>query len=303
MLEIIDEYTWIKDIQIITQDRHHIPGLKNFTHQHSFQSFQPSPLHYHTNILELHCMIKGERTTVLEHNDEISSHIIRGNEVFLVFPFELHGNGNQPQAPCEFFAMQIDLSDPDNMLCLNKEYSNILCKNLLSVKNRHMQLSGTEIRLLRTAFNLFSSNKPSDVQNGVLFLSCFLSSLCYLSRAECNVTSESGISPKIQQTLDYIRENIASPITLEKLADVSGYSLSHFKALFKSEVGITPNEYILHQKLQSAKFFLETSDIPITELSFNLGFSSSNYFSSVFRRMLGCTPSEYRKKNSTFQMK
>ncbi|MCD7818331.1 MAG: AraC family transcriptional regulator [Lachnospiraceae bacterium] len=303
MIEIVDEYTWIKDTQIITQDRHRIPGLKNFTHQHTNAGIPPKELHYHTNILELHCMIKGRRVTVLEQDGQSVTHVIHGNEAFIVFPFEVHSNGEQPQPPSEFYAMQIDVTDRDHLLCLDKEYSNALCDSLLALKHRHIQISNTEIRLLRTAFNLFSGGNPDEIRNGVLYLSCFLSTLCYLSQSEKRNIHVSTISPKIQTVLDYVKDNITRAITLEELAEVSGYSLSHFKTLFKEEVGTTPNDYILQQKLQLAKHLLVTTDITITELSYSIGFSSSNYFSSVFRKLTGCTPTEYRAENGDYHRK
>jgi len=77
---------------------------------------------------------------------------------------------------------------------------------------------------------------------------------------------------------------------------VSGYSISRFKTKFKREVGFAPAEYISIQKVEASKNLLESSEVSITELAYGLGFSSSNYFASVFKKIMGCTPREYRKQ-------
>ena len=298
MPEIFDDYCWQKHKQVITREKHHIPGLANFAHWRMNSSIPPSPTHYHSDIWEIHCMIKGKRISFLEQMNGRVSYTITGNEAFITFPYELHGNGNLPQMPCEFYAFQIDMKERNNLLCLNKEYSNALCDYLLSIKHRHLQMSTTEIQLIRMAFNLFSSENIQDVRNGVLFLSCFLSNLCYMLPVEKGAIHP--FNPNIQQSIDYIRENISRSLSLQELAEASGYSLSRFKTNFKEEVGITPNEYILLQKMEQAKHMLETSDIQITKLAYELGFSSSNYFSSVFKKLLNCNPMEYRKNFNSY---
>ena len=104
------------------------------------------------------------------------------------------------------------------------------------------------------------------------------------------------IDPRIQQALNYIETNISKPLTVEELARSSHYSVSRFKARFKEEIGYPPSEYVTVQKIEHAKHLLETSNETITDLAYSLGFSSSNYFSAVFNKIMGCTPREYRRQ-------
>lgn len=238
-------------------------------------------------------MLKGERIVYLAGNEGLSRHIIYGNEAFLTFPYEIHQNGDSSQSPCEYYGFQINLKERDTLLGLNKEYSNYLSDLLLTMKSRHLYLSSTEISLIRQVFNLFSSKDEHDIRTAVLSLSSFLFNLQYMKPVEHEL--QKVLDENIQKAILYISENLSVSISLDKLAEISGYSLSRFKAKFKEEIGIPPSEYITLQKIKYAKKLLETTDMSITELAYELGFSSSNYFSSVFKKILNTTPQQYKK--------
>ncbi len=303
MYEIFDQFSWTKQNKTITKDQHHVPALGNFTYWNYTASPAPSPLHYHSHILEIHCMVKGKRYLQIEKEGTMHNYIYTGNEAFLTFPFEIHGNGSHPQSPCEFYAFQIMTHNPDKMLGLNKEYSNALCQDLLMLQHRHLQLGHSHLQYLRTAFTFFSDMTPSSIQAGVQFLNCFLYSLKYL--LPISDSKIKSIDERIHKSILFLNQNIEIPIQLCDLADVSGYSLSRFKVKFKNEVGITPAEYITLQKLEYAKKELSETNISITDLAYSLGFSSSNYFSSVFKKIMNCTPKDYRShfQSTAFQDK
>jgi len=294
MQEIFNTYCWEKDKQVFTYDEHHISGLKNFVHYNITSSIEADPFHYHSDIIEIHCMIKGERVVYLDEDNVSTRHTIYGNEAFITFPYEIHQNGDSSQSPCEFFAFQINLRDRDNLLCLDKEYSNHLCDQLLSMKYRHLSLSSSEITLLRRAFNLFSSKEPHDIKTAVLNLVNFLFNLQYMRPVQHE--SKNAQDENINRVILYISQHLSDPISLDELAEISNYSLSRFKTKFKKYIGIPPAEYITLQKIKYAKKLLETTNLSVTELSYELGFSSSNYFSTVFKKILNITPQQYRKK-------
>ena len=165
------------------------------------------------------------------------------------------------------------------------------------MQNRHLSLSSTELSLLRRAFNLFSSKDEHDIKTAVVTLVNFLFNLQYM--APVNHGARETQDENIQKVMMYINQNLKEIISLEELAKISSYSISHFKTRFKDEVGIPPAEYITLQKIKYAKKMLETTNLSVTELSYELGFSSSNYFSTVFKKFLNITPQQY-KKNFNF---
>lgn len=294
MYEIFDDYCWTKEKKVITKDKHKVPGLGNFAYWNLNSSSIPSPMHYHSDIIEVHCMMKGTRYTQIEKDGKITKYTSNGNQAFLTFPFELHSNGNQPLSPCEFFAFQIITEDPHHLFGLSREYSSELYTQLLKLEQRHLALGSTHLNNLRSAFTFFSEMTPSSTMIGVQFLTCFLFNLRFLSPVADNQIMQ--LDERIKKSIFYLNDNIQESLQLIDLADASGYSLSRFKVKFKEEVGITPAEYVTLQKLEYAKKKLVETDISITDLAYLLGFSSSNYFSSVFKKIMTCTPKHYRNR-------
>lgn len=289
MYELIDEYCWEKHKKVITFDYHKISGLKNFAYWHLSRAIIPTPMHYHSNIIEMHCLVKGKRICHVEDK----SYNITGNEIFITFPTEMHSTGFVPQNPSEFYAFQVDLKDKDNLLGLNKEFSNALFDLLTSLKHRHLKLEASHIALLKKAFNLFSKGDKQSTYCGVQYLCCFLFNVPNLESISQDELSRRDIH--IQKSIDYIEENYDSTIQLKDLAATACLSLSRFKSKFKEEVGITPNEYITLRKIEYAKHELANGTMSITDIAFKAGFSSSNYFCSVFKKLSNCSPSEYRE--------
>jgi len=293
-MEQLDKSCWTKEIQRITRQEHGIPELGNLEHRITLSASVPAPIHYHSDLVEICCLIKGTRTSFVFEHDMLQPYSVSGNEAIVLYPFELHSNGMDPQKPCEYYGFQLCVKDPDHILCLDPAYSRMLYRQLFALKNRRVCLSSAEMQLLRSAFQLllFSERTEAQVATGIQFLSCFLFHLCFaLPNAE---KTPDRVDARIQAALDYIRDNLTEALSVETLAQAAGLSVSRFKTVFKEEIGYPPSEYITAQKIEAAKHMLESTDIGITELAYQLGFSSGNYFATVFRKIMGCTPREYR---------
>ena len=96
--------------------------------------------------------------------------------------------------------------------------------------------------------------------------------------------------------LEYIRENIESPIKIADLTEILYVSREHLIRLFKTTTGKTPLEYITDAKIQKAMTMLEENRYSVSEISEKLGFANPSYFSKIFKQKLKMSPSEYRKK-------
>ncbi|GAA6621452.1 helix-turn-helix domain-containing protein [Scytonema sp. NUACC26] len=105
-----------------------------------------------------------------------------------------------------------------------------------------------------------------------------------------------GLSPRqLQRAIDYINDHLDQTISLTDLANAVEVSSSHFARAFKQSTGIPPHKYLTQQRIMRAKNLLSNTNLPLTEISLELGFSSQGHFTTVFRQLTGVTPKSYRQ--------
>lgn len=108
----------------------------------------------------------------------------------------------------------------------------------------------------------------------------------YSSRKEINIA------------IDFLWENYFTEFSLHTLCNVVNLSPYYFVRLFKEHTGITPYEYYIDIKISKSLIYLKEKRYSITDISFILGFSSHSHFSSVFKKKVGVTPTEFIKSIS-----
>lgn len=104
--------------------------------------------------------------------------------------------------------------------------------------------------------------------------------------------SDSALVEKIQK---YIVLHIHQEITREEIAQAVYLSPDYVARIFKRETGLTLNAYIVEKRIGLAKQLLSSTEIPVGDISSNLGYSSFSHFTKLFKNSEGVTPSEYRK--------
>lgn len=105
--------------------------------------------------------------------------------------------------------------------------------------------------------------------------------------------NEQGGSPHLK-ALEYIKANIASPLTLEDVAHHCCCSASNLSHSFKKNMGMNIKSYINNLRVKQAITWLQRSNASVTEIALSLGFSDASYFSKVFTEITGHSPTEYR---------
>ncbi len=101
----------------------------------------------------------------------------------------------------------------------------------------------------------------------------------------------------VKQTQEYLHNHLCSEFSLEDLAAFVNYSPYHFIRIFKKHTGKTPFEYLTELKIERARDLLALKTYSISEISILCGFSNRTHFSTVFKRIAGTTPSQYREAN------
>lgn len=121
----------------------------------------------------------------------------------------------------------------------------------------------------------------------------FLGSLRYL--AVYRATGEAEEKDAIEAAIRYMKENIEKPLHLSELAGFTGYSSSHFSALFRKRTGFAPLNYFNQLRIKKACDLLDFTDLKINQLCYKIGISDSYYFSRLFAKIMGISPAEYRR--------
>jgi len=110
-----------------------------------------------------------------------------------------------------------------------------------------------------------------------------------------NILSENIFKDdRISLLMAYIEENLHSEITINDLSDILHFHPNYLIRYFKDNMGVPPMEFINNLRVESAKKMLQGADLLINEISDQVGFRNAYYFSRVFKKKTGFTPSDYR---------
>ena len=110
--------------------------------------------------------------------------------------------------------------------------------------------------------------------------------------------------PLSKQDITYIRqaktildENYDKHITIPQLARQSGINEAKLKEGFKELYGNSIHTYLQQLRLEKAKQLLLTTSMPITDITYHIGYSHVTHFTTLFKKEVGLTPTEWRKEN------
>lgn len=135
--------------------------------------------------------------------------------------------------------------------------------------------------------------KNGEAQAASALLAALLTELCLLAEQHEPTSEQTEL---LTQALSHIRRHLAD-ITVGQLATKLRISERTLHQLFVSHIGLSPKQYILHAKLDTACFLLKSTNKSMGEIADHLGFSSPFHFSRIFRERFGTPPSQWRKEH------
>lgn len=100
----------------------------------------------------------------------------------------------------------------------------------------------------------------------------------------------------LSQTLRYIDENHYRDVSLAEMAENAGVTPQHLCRVFRETMHMRPGEYLTQRRVQAAQALLREEALTLAQIADRVGFSSPAYFGTVFRRCVGITPGEYRRR-------
>ena len=111
-----------------------------------------------------------------------------------------------------------------------------------------------------------------------------------------HVPKNEYLDREMELTATYFNEHYNRNINIDEYAGSRGMSVSWFIRSFRKYTGQTPMQFILSLRINNAQILLETTQYSINEIASIVGYDNQLYFSRLFRKQKGCSPSEYRKK-------
>lgn len=223
---------------------------------------------------EMIFLTKGELYLKV-NNKEYTLH---KNSFFFIHRFSSVSGFRKSDMPCEFYTVS---------------YNGILA-NSADMEFREIPLQGSSIFVDEILKRLYSANKNGSVdanECNILFLS-----LTY--EVERYFLTPNNSIPLMEQTLNYIHNNINNPITVDSVCDHLGYNRDYISKQFLQCYGITIKKYIDQKKLSAAKHLLISSKMSLEQIATAIGFDDAQHFYKFFRYHEKISPSQFRKINT-----
>lgn len=234
--------------------------------------------HFHSGMIEICYCDKGSQYFVVSGKQ----HLVKGGDVFIHFPGEIHGSGDHPENKASLYWM---------IISLNTTSSNIvsLCNFLMSRERRHFKANKLVKKCLEEIFGAYFGKEQAEIKNIRINM---LTETFLLNLLDCINTDNTELNnDRLTRILDFIDTNLMEDISISLLASEMKLSESRFKNLFKDLVGFTPGDYIQRKRVEIAiERLSKDPSVSLTELAYDLNFSSPQYFSTVMKKYTGKSP-------------
>lgn len=174
----------------------------------------------------------------------------------------------------------------------NEQINTVHNSSLICHTAKQYVLNPIEIDKLHNEWihTILKQNSISNIRTTNLI---FLKNICHLVEAQ----HFTHYSEPVQRVLSYLLLNTGTPLDIENLCKYMKLSRYQLEKQFQLECGISISKYHLNLRLEKAKQLLITTTLPINEIASQTAFADQNYFTKVFKKTFGTTPSIYRYEN------
>ncbi|MCR2802488.1 AraC family transcriptional regulator [Paenibacillus soyae] len=230
--------------------------------------------------------------------------LVRAGEAVFVDGGDIHAAHSHGSEGCSFFSLVFDTN-----LLASANYDAVQEKLILPLIERqatfprHMKRDEPhELRLLDHIAAMMDScyDQRQGFEGAVkgrlfLMLAELAASGKLCSRTDSS-RSESSKIERLKVVIEYIQQHYERQIRLSELAALIPMSEGHFSRFFKSMTRQSPMDYINSYRIRQAAELLRQQERKISDIAMEVGYDNISYFIRVFRKMMNCSPSDFRKK-------
>ena len=267
-----------------------LPGVVMFG-RYQYAASQSGLLpHSHRNAIEICFLERGEQTY------RVGSFLyrLRGNDQFFTLPGQLHDTADLPQERGILYWLILKLEGSKEILGLSERQAVRLKRELCRMPTCHFRAHPRASQILSEINALMAVGKREANGWQPLRLQALLLEYLTLTIQASRQGMLGSASPLMQRVLRYIDDHLGEPVRVSLLAQAARLSESRCKARFKREMGVPPAEFWLRKKIERAIELLKTHTV--TDVAYSLGFSSSQYFATVFKRYTRVNPSQFHAR-------
>lgn len=298
------------------------PALPQLTKVNSLKTLVENRTIYNLEHCELNLFETYQQADMvsLKFNDLVVTSMLRGKKIMHLFdqdgfdyvpgqsvlvPSQVEMKIDFPEAelnnPTQCLALAIDNKKIMQTLeFLNEKYPKEGVNNLWTLDERNFFFYNNP-ELSQTINKLITICQSSNLTKDVLADLALQELIVQISQSQ-NVTAINNNrtieqNSYLTEILAYIQANLTAKINLQDIANKVGLSTTSFYRLFKRELGMSPLEYIMLERIKLAKQLLKDQNAYIKNVCYETGFEDSNYFIRAFKLHEGITPKQYQLLN------
>lgn len=254
------------------------------------RSALPLTEHRHPNAFEFVFIERGQATWEID-GERFTT---RSGDIFHTCPEERHRGSYDVIDPCRFWwlilevpmsqnARWLQLSSPDSRALLDQLWQ------LPRVVTTGMLQTAGQFKRLKQALQRSDALSELEARLAILDL------LTLMLRPEPNPAFPDDMQQSLNRMIEKMADHPEWRPSVPELADLAGVSPSHFYRIFQKYTGLAPMAYMERLRIETAGRRLKETADAVTEIALDLGYASSQHFATVFRRVTGRTPTEWRK--------
>jgi len=248
--------------------------------------------HIHPCTYEFVYVAKGQQIYEIEGG----IYNLKSGDILYTLPDEIHSTAHTPEQKSIIYWVQLRVDKTYNWINFTELEQQAIIKHLKKSIKRQFKVA-QQLQVLLDKVLIAIDNTKDDPFARVKVDNALSQAILVIFEAIYEKLSVEKVSKLFADNVNFIKKNLDSEdLTIEKLAQQTGLSVSRYKSRFKKEIGTPTGDYIMRKKIKKAKKLLADKTLSILDIALELNFDSSQYFSTVFKRYVAQTPSDFRKQ-------